>query len=293
MKRTAALAAALTLSACSGLSNIFDSGNPGGCASCSSTQVCHPVTNECVDTCTSASMCSSAALSCSDLAGTTSKVCTCTADGNCGLTEICQPWGQCDDKCTSSSACPSTYTCDTASGKCTKPSGGDGGTDGGTTCTSGNQQPDTCGYGNVCQTSGSCQAAQKGTCSNFPAAHSTSGWTPANGTGYVIWTHVDESPDEGCSGATDTGYTVTLRAYTTTGTFPPNETNLPGFKYVTTSGNEIDIPVSLLLQSNYSVSTDMKAASMKFTLCSSSSTGIQAGFYFTGGNPYCANLTHQ
>jgi hypothetical protein len=290
VKKTAAIAAALTLGACGSLSNLLDSGTPGGCASCSSTQVCHPVTNRCVDTCTSASMCPSASLSCADLAGTTSKVCTCTGDGMCGLTEVCQGWGQCGDKCTGSSSCPSTYTCDTATGKCSKAGTGDAGT----ACTSTNTQPDNCGYGRVCQTSGACQDAQKGTCSNFPSAHSTSSWTPASGTGPVIWTHVDESPDDpaGCSMASDTEYTVTVRAYVTTGMLPANKSNLPGFKYVLTNGSELDATLSLA-QTNYSLSTDMKSASMKFTLCSASTTGIQAGFYFTGGNPYCANLTHQ
>ncbi len=292
MKKTAALAASVLLAACGELPNLFDSGS-GGCSACTSSQVCHPVTNRCVDTCTSASMCPSAALSCTDLAGTTSKVCTCTSDGMCGLTEVCQGWGQCGAKCTGAADCPSGYSCNSSTGTCSLPGGNDAGMDAGTSCNSSNAQPDNCGYGNVCQTSGACQEAQKGTCSNFASSHSTSTWTPASGTGPVIYSHVDVSPDNAAACGAGTAYTVTLSAYTS-GTFPANESNLPGFKYVTTTGTEIDIPAMLLLQSGYTVSSDMKNATMTFTLCSTTApTSIVAGFYFTGGNPYCATLTHQ
>ena len=287
MRKTAALAASLALAACGSLPNLFDSGTPG--CSCTASQVCHPVTNTCVATCTSASTCPSASQTCSELAGTTSKVCSCTSDNMCGLTEVCQGWGQCAAKCTGASSCPSGYTCNSTSGVCSKP----GGNDAGMTCTATNQQPDNCGYGRVCQTGGACQDAQKGTCSNFSGTHSTSSWTPASGTGPVIYSHVDENPDDNGACTAGTAFTVTLRAYTS-GTFPANKSNLPGFKYVTTTGTEIDIPSMLLQQANYTVSTDMKHATMKFTLCSTvAMTSIQAGFYFTGGNPYCANLSHQ
>jgi hypothetical protein len=286
VRKTAALAGTLALAACGNLPNLFDSGTPG--CSCTSTQVCHPVTNTCVDTCTSASTCPSASQSCTDLAGTTAKVCTCTSDNMCGLTEVCQGWGQCAAKCTGSASCPSGYTCNSTTGVCALPNQNDAGM----TCNSSNQQPDNCGYGRVCQTSGACQDAQKGTCSNFSSTHSTANWTPANGTGPVIYSHTDEA-DENSLCTAGTAFTVTLRAYTT-GTFPAQKSNLPGFKYVTTTGTEIDIPSMLLQQANYTVSTDMKHATMKFTLCSTTAmNSIQAGFYFTGGNPYCANLTHQ
>lgn len=291
MKKSAALAASLLFTACGNLPNILDSGN-GGC-NCSSSQVCHPVTNKCVATCMTAADCMSASQSCTALSGTSAKTCTCASDNMCGLTEVCQGWSMCDAKCTGSSSCPTGYDCDTVSGRCSEP-GTDGGTDGGTSCVSSNQQPDNCGYGRVCQTSGACQDAQKGTCSNFPAAHSTANWTPANGTGPVIYEHVDVSPDSTTFCAMgSTSYTVTLRAYTT-GTFPAQEANLPGFKYVTTTGTETDLPAGPLLQSGYTVSTDMKHATMTFTLCSTTApTSITAGFYFTGGNPYCATLMHQ
>lgn len=241
----------------------------------------------------SASECTSASLSCTALSGTSGKTCTCASDNMCGLTEVCQGWSECGSKCTGAADCPNTYTCNTTSGKCSKPGGMDGGTDAGTPCVSTNAQPDNCGNGNVCQTNGACQAAQKGTCSNFPGAHSTSSWTPASGTGPVIWQHVDESPDDGTACTAGSAYTVTLHAYTN-GTFPANESNLPGFKYVTTTGTETDIPMALLTQGNYTVSTNMKNATMKFTLCSTTAlTSIVAGFYFTGGNPYCATLMHQ
>lgn len=287
MRKTAALAASALLAACGGLPNIFDSGNPGGC-SCTSSQVCHPITNKCVATCTSASSCPSASQSCTDLAGTSAKVCTCSSDNMCTTTEACQGWGQCAAKCTGASDCPSGYSCNSTNGRCTRP-----GMDAGTACTSTNQQPDNCGYGKVCQTGGACQDAQKGTCSNFSSTHSTSNWSPANATGPVIYSHIDANPDDATACTMGSAYTVTLSAYTSL-TFPANESNLPGFKYVTTTGTEIDIPATLLTQGNYTVSSDMKHATMRFTLCSTTAlTSIQAGFYFTGGNPYCATLTNQ
>ncbi|MBK7861938.1 MAG: hypothetical protein IPJ65_25645 [Archangiaceae bacterium] len=293
MKKTAALAAGLLLSACGNLPNLFDSGNGGGC-NCTGTQVCHPITNKCVDTCSSASECPSASQSCTDLSGTSSKTCTCTSDGMCGLTEVCQGWGMCASKCSSSTDCPSSYTCDTSSGKCSKPGQNtDGGTDGGSTCSTANSQPDNCGYGSVCQSSGTCQTAQKGTCSNFGSTHSTASWSATSSTGPVIYADVDESPDDAAACTAGTPFTVTLKAYAGTGTFPANKSNLPGFKYVLVNGTEVDIPSMLLTPANYTVSTDSKNATMKFTLCSTvATTTLQAGFYFTGGNPYCTTLTH-
>ena len=59
------------------------------------------------------------------------------------------------------------------------------------------------------------------------------------------------------------------------------------------SGVETDIPSALLQQANYSLSSDSKNATMTFTLCApAGASSIVAGFYFTGGNPYCAPLTH-
>lgn len=298
MKRATSLAAAVLLAGCGGLGNLFDAGNnTGSCSSdssCATTEICHPVSKKCVTTCTSASTCNSTSLSCSDVAGTSSKVCSCTGTGMCGLTEVCQPWAVCTDKCAGSLDCPSGYTCNTSTGVCAAPNNNmDGGTDGGTSCSTANTQPDTCGYGSVCGTSG-CATAQKGTCSNFSGTHSTASWSAATSTGAVIYSLVDETPDDTtkCTG-TATAYTVTIKAYLTTGTFPAQKSNLPGFKYVTTTGGETDIPLDLLQQANYSVSTDSKNATMKFTLCAPSSPStIVAGFYFTGGNPYCATLNH-
>ena len=63
---------------------------------------------------------------------------------------------------------------------------------------------------------------------------------------------------------------------------------MPGFKYVTSTGNETDATTSMR-PSGYVPSG--KSATFKITLCSSTSGPFTAGFYFTNGNPICAPLT--
>ena len=185
---------------------------------------------------------------------------------------------------------------DTDSGVSDAGNGNDGGTDGGFSCNADAGQPDLCAYGEYCAASvAKCRDVQVGTCSNFGSTHSTKSWNVTTSTGHILWDGVDEANDvQADCQTTQTPFTVTLKGYAFgSATFPNQKSNLPGFFYVNSTGTETDIPLNLLKQSNYIVSTDMKNATMTFTLCTPTvQTMITAGFYFTGGNPFCMTLNH-
>jgi hypothetical protein len=106
----------------------------------------------------------------------------------------------------------------------------------------------------------------------------------------VIFNVVDEADDPSAC-ASDNPFTVTVYAYAAPGsTFPAQKSNLPGFFYYKSNGTKVDIPATLLQQSNYRLygNTVMSA---KFTLCSSASSSLVAGFGFTNGNGVCKTLT--
>lgn len=286
------------------------SGTDGGSNTCSTDancgdgKVCHPILKECITSCTGSSDCPASAKTCARFDGTAGSMaspgfCQCSTDqlcngGSTGALVCSTATKRCENKCTSNSDCPSGFTCDSASGQC-----GGGNTDAGTdagmdmdagvTCNSANAQPDTCGYGSVCTSSNSCEAVVDDTsCSNI-ANSGRPAWTSAS-TGPVIFNVVDEVDDQ-TKCTTDNAFTVTVYAYVKAGdTFPAMKSNLPGFFYYTSSGTAVDIPTNLLQQANYTLygNTVMGA---KFTLCSTATSSIVAGFGFTNGNGYCATLT--
>ncbi|MEW6432474.1 MAG: hypothetical protein AB1730_13290 [Myxococcota bacterium] len=275
-------------------------------ANCGTGKVCHPILKECVLSCTSSTDCPSTAKTCARYDGTAGSAsapgfCQCSTDqlcngGSTGELVCSAATKRCENKCTSNSSCPSGFTCDTASGQC-RGGGSDGGSDGGmdagmdagVTCNSNNAQPDVCGYGSVCTASNTCEAiVDDRSCPNIQNSGRPA-WTSAS-TGPVIFNVVDEADDQ-TKCTQDNAFTVTVYAYAGPGsTFPAMKSNLPGFFYYTTNGTAVDIPSNLLQQSNYTLygNTVMGA---KFTLCSTSTTSIVAGFGFTNGNGYCAMLT--
>lgn len=284
------------------------SGTDGGSNTCSTDancgdgKVCHPILKECIPSCNVAADCSEQAQKkCARYDGTDATMtspgfCQCSTDALCNTSvsgQICSTaTKRCENKCTSNSDCPSGYTCDTTSGQCSggnTDAGMDAGMDAGVTCNSMGTQPDVCGYGSVCTSSNSCEAVVDDTsCSNI-ANSGRPAWTSAS-TGPVIFNVVDEADDQ-TKCTTDNAFTVTVYAYTKAGdTFPAMKSNLPGFFYYTSSGMAVDIPTSLLQQANYTLygNTVMGA---KFTLCSTATSSIVAGFGFTNGNGYCTTLT--
>ncbi len=185
---------------------------------------------------------------------------------------------------------------DTDGGSNTDGGSTDAGSDAGMTfmCDAMASQPGGCAYGEYCNASNrQCRDVAVGTCSNFSSTHSTKQWNVTTSTGPIIYEGIDEAVDRQMDCTMGTPFTVTLKAYMHTGTFPANKSNLPGFFYVTVGGVENDIPMNYLRPEMefYSVSADMKNATMKFTLCSTvAMNSIQAAFYFTGGNPFCMTL---
>jgi hypothetical protein len=167
--------------------------------------------------------------------------------------------------------------------------------DAGVACTTSNPQPDTCGYGRACYTDMKCDAVENDVaCVNIAQAiarGSYSAWS-ATSTGPIIYVHVDEADVAADCVGTATAFTVSLYAYAGTALFPATTSGLPGFWYFDASGTKTDIAVALLRPSNYTVSTDRKNMSAKFTLCAAAGTTVfEAGFAFTAGNAYCASLT--
>lgn len=275
------------------------SGNDAGTtctsdASCGTGKVCHPVTKACVPSCTGSVDCPPTAKTCAKFDGTAGSMtapgfCQCSTDALCGGNLVCSTATKmCENKCTSNSNCPSGFTCNTTSGQCTS-GGSDAGSDAGTGCDKNNPQPDTCGYGSACTDTNMCEAiTDDRSCPNISSS-TRPAWTSAS-TGPVIFNVVDEA-DEASACASDNAFTVTVYAYAGTGTtFPTQKTNLPGFFYYTSSGNPVDIPAVLLQQSNYTLygNTVMGA---KFTLCSTATSSLVAGFGFTNGNGWCQTLT--
>lgn len=281
-----------------------------GCSTdsnCGIGKVCHPLLKQCLNSCTVSNDCPSSAKTCARFDGTAPSdggvgFCQCATDALCSAAtanQICSTATKlCENKCTSSS-CPTGYSCDTASGQCKSGGAVDGGTDAGVdagvTCNSSNAEPDVCGYGNVCTNINKCEPAAAATCANV-STHPA--WT-VNSTGPVIFSVTDEA-DVAADCAADAGvnpFTLTLAAYAGrkedggVNPFPTQKSDLPGFFYYTTTGTKVDIPLNLLKQSNYSLFSNNSVMTAKFTLCSTSTTSVVAGFGFTNGNPFCATLT--
>lgn len=306
----AAAATAVVAMGCGDLGGGGDAGN--GCstdANCGTGRVCHPVLKECVSSCTGSSDCPASAKTCARLdstavSATTPGFCQCATDALCNggtagslvcsdLTKVCTA------KCTANSQCPTGATCETATGQCKAGTTSDAGTtdagtsdagttDAGVTCNSAGTQPDTCGYGSVCTSGNTCEAVIDGTCGNVSGRPA---WTSAS-TGPVIFNVVDEA-DDATACTTGNAFTLTLYAYAGTGsTFPAQKSNLPGFFYYTSTGTQVDIPMNLLTQGNYTLYSSGAVMGAKFTLCSTTAmNSLVAGFGFTNGNSYCATLT--
>ena len=301
---SAALSTVLFAVGCGGTTEL-DAGS--GCttdANCGTGKGCHPVHKTCVSTCTSGSDCPASEKTCAKIGNSTATFCTCATDALCGMAvpnNICnEATKQCTAKCTSNAGCPTGFTC-SAAGNCTNGSSSDAGADAGTdagmntdagvTCNNANQ-PDVCGYGNICDGNNACAAlGDDRTCGNITAS-TRPAWTSAS-TGPVIYRVDDVMPDNAAACTTGNAFTVTIYAYAAAGsTFPAQKSNLPGFFYYNSAGVQTDIPTMLLLQSNYQLFANNTVMGATFTLCSTTATtSLIAGFGFTNGNSVCTTLT--
>ncbi|XXF80472.1 hypothetical protein P2318_12170 [Myxococcaceae bacterium GXIMD 01537] len=288
---------------------------PGLCTDdtgCLATEICHPTAKVCVTKCESSSECTDNAKNCGPVAaGSAVKVC------QCGTTELCNKDREtadqvcsdldkvCTKACTGDTDCPTGRTCDTATGQCKAGTGDacNGQCKTGETCDTTGSTPtckptagqsctgeaqSTCSYGQYCG-AGSCTAVPAPTCSNFSGKPAAS-FDPATGTGSIIYKVEKEIFGAAC-GSDATSQTIKARVYfySKTGTLPPNKEGLNGFFYVKTTGGELDgVPLS----NGYSRAADGKSAALSVNLCADKDLQqIVLGFYFTGGNGYCATLS--
>jgi hypothetical protein len=274
-------------------------------ATCGSGKGCHPVLKTCVATCTGATDCPSNEKTCAKINNSASSFCTCSTDQLCAASnagQICNAvTSQCSARCTATS-CGSGSTCDMTTGQC---SGGntDAGTDAGVTdagvaCTSANDEPDVCGYGNVCYTDMRCDSAVNDTaCTNIAMSTHTP-WNAATSTGPIIYNVTDDTDvAAGCTGATDVPFTLTVYAYAGTTDFTANINQAVQLTYYTSTGaarpvNGVLVGTQMNAWSGYTVSNMGRNVAIKMTLCAPmGTTALTAGFGFSGGNAYCADLT--
>lgn len=196
----------------------------------------------------------------------------CAASQRCDLASM-----TCVDRC-SVTGCAANQTCNSTSGVCEATVA---------TCNPSAPAPDTCGYGRVCQSNSTCMAVPAPTCSNFPGGSAPLAWTPANGTGPVLYSFTDELVDDAamCTAGTR-AFTFTLRAYRTDGDWPAAITAPTGYSTVGTS-----FPLSGSVRpSGYQRSG--RQLTLKATLCvSMSTTAAEFGFAYSGGNGVCGTIS--
>lgn len=305
---------------CGGGGGDTDAGS--GCttdSACGTGKVCHPVLKSCVASCTGSVDCPASAKTCARMDGTAGTTaapgfCQCTTDAICAsgtANQVCnQATKQCSDKCTSNLSCPTGSTCNATTGVCgatvaTDSGTGDAGTmtDAGVACSLNNPQPDTCGYANACGASMTCQdAVNDSACANITAAITAgnyTAWNPATSTGPVIYTHSDDSDvAAGCTGATDVAFTTTIYAYAGANyTFPATIGAATQLSYYRSNGTRVAVNNNLVgsatnAWSHYIISNSGKNVEIKLTLCApQGTTSLTAGFAFSNGNAYCADLT--
>jgi hypothetical protein len=276
-------------------------------ADCAGTEICHPTSNVCVATCSSASDCPDTAKTCAPLGGSgadaAKNICKCSTDVLCnGGTDskstdlVCSNLDRvCVTKCSSNADCGTGRTCNTGSGQCEQ---GGGGNPGGT-CTGEGQS--TCSYGQFCSSS-RCTPAPVAptTCENFTSNRPS--WDPASSTGPVIYQVSRiryETRSSNCAqgAGADDAFIVSVRAYRADADWPVLA-GWPWF-FLNYGGNEhINLFHRLLYgglvpQSYKRTPANFKDAEFQFYLCSSTrdSSDSQAGFFFANGNPVCLDLT--
>ncbi|WP_309893298.1 hypothetical protein [Archangium sp.] len=245
---------------------------------CLEGEICHPSAKVCVQTCTTGGDCPESAKTCEAIGGgNTQMICKCSTDALC----------QRDERV----ADASTLVCNTASKVCAPP----GTTPTPTTCQGTSQS--TCSYGQFCSGT-TCAAAPvaEATCENF--SNNRPAWSPSTSNGPVIYSvertgyQVNSSF---CQAGAPDAFLVRVRAYRTDADWPSTRAGLSGFFYVNTGSQQFDIVNQGLLVPNtgYNRNTsNLKDAEFNVYLCRpSNSQTIQTGFYFTGGNPVCSQLS--
>ncbi|GMU63068.1 MAG: hypothetical protein AMXMBFR34_48310 [Myxococcaceae bacterium] len=284
-------------------------------ASCGTGKVCHPVTKACVPSCTGSVDCPSTAKTCAKYDGTAGSAsapgfCQCSTDALCGGNLVCSTATKmCENKCTSNSSCPSGFTCNTTTGQCAS-GGSDAGMDAGTACTGLSQctypevcnftsgrcvtgascntagaQPDTCGYAGYCTANSNCAQVEYPTCSNFGPSTRPVVFNPATSMGPITYyIEPDPSPATAVCFKGFFVHSFFLNVYRTDTDWPPQLSAMPGAFYVRTDGTQQDITAGL--PGSYYVPNGKQLRLRKY-LCATTSSSLNAGFYYTNGNEAC------
>lgn len=271
-------------------------------------EICHPDAKVCVQTCKTSSDCPNSAKTCEAVGGSSSvkdqMICKCSTDQFCQSdtrisdasnlvclsgSSVCAPKGTTTTPaCTKDADCAAGQVCDTTSGTCKASTVGNA-------CTGTSQS--TCSYGEFCSSS-KCAAAPvaAATCENF--SKSRPQWSAGSSTGPVIYS-VDATGyqvnSSFCQASAPDAFLIRVRAYRTDANWPDTRAGLSGFFYVNTGNTETDIVNAGLLvpSTGYNRNTtNLKDAEFNIYLCRpTGSTTLQTGFYFTGGNPVCSQLS--
>ncbi len=295
----AALSAASLMMACDGGRTSLACSSDGDCIE---GEICHPQAQVCVQTCTTNLDCPTAAKRCEALSGTgTPLICKCDTTPLCqGDTRVSDAstlscsttYSVCTDGttpapsgCTSDAQCAANQTCNTATKTCeNRPAE--------TTCSGTGQT--TCSYGQYCSSSKCAPApVAEASCENFSTGRPA--WSSASSSGPVIYSVEStgyEANSNKCGSATaPDAFLVRVRAYRTDAEWPSTRAGLAQFFYVNTAARQFDILNEGLLLNYTRTSGNLKDAYFDTYLCRpSGSTTIQAGYFFTGGNPVCQQL---
>jgi Cys-rich repeat protein len=286
---------------------------------CLDTELCHPDVKVCVQKCEATSECPPSAYNCEALSATnTQKICKCSTSQLCNQDReeadlVCVTGSQvCAPKCAADTDCAAGQTCDTGTGMCmqaTPPctvgscaTGQVCDTAAGRcvdapTCTGTSQG--NCAYGRFCTSASKCQDAPLAapTCENF-SHNNYPAWTPATSTGPVIYSVQGVQYQQNsnyCQAPAPDAFIIRVNAYQPNNDWPSTRAGLSGFFYVTVGGQSFDVVNEPLLvpQTGYNRNpSNLKDAEFNIYLCRpANSTSIQVGFYFTGGNPVCQQVT--
>ena len=168
-------------------------------------------------------------------------------------------------------------------------------------CTSGAAQPDTCSYGQYCGGTGAaaqCYDVAAPSCTNFGSSGHAVSWSQATSTGPIIY-YVDKiaADTTWCTGPAPADISAIVSLYNNAGTFAATGATFPSntLFYVRSDGTQCDVTscggaAMFRPSSGYTVSTDRKQVDIKMNFCGVTGTSLSVGFYYTGGNEYCAAI---
>jgi hypothetical protein len=237
----------------------------------------------------------------------------CTTDATCtGGLKCDTAAGRCRTRCTANAECATGFQCETSSGQCRATGAACtlGSCAAGQVCNlasstcaaaatcSGSSQS-TCSYGQFCS-SGSCRDAPLAptACENFSGSNRPQFNSSSNGPViYSVARREYQVNSSYCRSSAPDAFIITVRAYRPDSNWPSTRAEVAGFFYVRTDTTQLDVVNEGLLVPNTGYNrndSNLKDAEFNVYLCRpSNSTSLQVGFYFTGGNPVCANIAGQ